>query len=45
MYALNFKKNDIPDIYFTILEATQIQPKFAPNAKTKDRGTLNPFKI
>ena len=35
------KKIDFPDIYFTILEATQLPPKLVinKNAKAKDRGT------
>ena len=45
--ALKRKNTDFPDIYFTILEATQIPPKFVTNknAKTKKRGTRIPFKI
>ena len=45
--ALKRKNTDFPDIYFTILEATQIPPKLVANknAKAKDRGTWIPFKI
>ena len=45
--ALKRKNTDFPDTYFTILEATQIPPKFVANknAKAKDRGTWFPFKI
>ena len=45
--ALKRKNTDFPDIYFTILEATQIPPKLGinKNAKAKDRGTWIPFKI
>ena len=45
--ALKRKNTDFPDIYFTILEATQIPPKLVnnKNAKAKDRGTWNPFKM
>ena len=45
--ALKRKNADFPDIYFTILEATQIPPKFvaSKNAKAKDRGTWIPFRI
>ena len=45
--ALKRKNTDFPDIYFTILEETQIPPKLVnnKNAKAKDRGTWNPFKM
>ena len=45
--ALKRKNTDFPDIYFTILEATQIPPKLVANknAKAKDRRTWIPFKI
>ena len=45
--ALKRKNTDFPDIYFTILEATQIPPKLVANknAKAKDRGTWITFKI
>ena len=45
---LKRKNTDFPDIYFTILEATQLPPKLVinKNAKAKDRGTwINPFKV
>ena len=39
--VLKRKNIDFPDIYFTILKATQIPPKLVinKNAKAKDRGT------
>ena len=45
--TLKRKNTNFPDIYFTILEATQITPKLVinKNAKAKDRGTWIPFKI
>ena len=45
--ALKRKNVDFPDIYFSILEATQIPPKLVinKNAKAKYRGTWIPFKI
>ena len=45
--TLKRKNTDFPDIYFTILEATQLPPKLVinKNAKAKDRGTWIPFKI
>ena len=45
--ALKRKNTDFPDIYFTILDATQIPPKLVANknAKAKDRGTWILFKI
>ena len=44
--TLKRKNTDFPDIYFTILEATQLPPKLVinKNAKAKDRGTWIPFK-
>ena len=47
VFALKRKNTDFPDIYFTILEATQIPPKLVinMNAKAKDKGTWIPFKI
>ena len=41
------KKNDFPDIYLTILKATEFPPKIVinMNAKAKDRATLIPFII
>ena len=44
---LKRKNTDFPDIFFTILEATQLPPKLVinKNAKAKDRGTWIPFKI
>ena len=45
--ALKRQNTDFPDIYFTILEATQTPPKLVvnKNAKAKDRGTWILFKI
>ena len=45
--ALKRKNIDFPDIYFTILVATQIPPKLVinKNAKAKDRETWIHFKI
>ena len=45
--TLKRKNTDFSDIYFTILEATQLPPKLVinKNAKAKDRGTWIPFKI
>ena len=39
--TLKRKNTDFPDIYFTILEATQLPPKLVinKNAEAKDRGT------
>ena len=47
MCALKQKNTHFHDIYFTILEATQIPPKLVinKNTKAKDRGTWVPFKI
>ena len=43
VFALKQKKDDFPDIYVTILEATQNPPKFVinKNAKGRDRGSLS----
>ena len=45
--ALKRKNTNFLDIYFTILEATQIPPKLVinKNAKAKDRRTCIPLKI
>ena len=45
--SLKRKNTNFPDIYFTILEATQLPLKLVINkkAKAKDRGTWIPFKI
>ena len=45
--ALKRKNTNFPDIYFTILEATQLPPKLVinNNAKAKGRGTWMPFKV
>ena len=45
--TLKRKNTNFPDIYFTILEATQVPPILVinKNAKAKDRGTWIPFKI
>ena len=45
--ALKQKNTDFPDIYFIILEATQLPPKLVINkkAKAKDRGIWIPSKI
>ena len=45
--ALKRKNTNFPDIYLTILEATQLPPKLVinKNATAKDRGTWIPFKI
>ena len=45
--ALKRKNTNFFDIYLTILEATQIRPKFVINKKykAKARGTWTPFKI
>ena len=47
MCGLKRKNTNFPDIYFTILEATQITPKLVinKNAKAEDRETWIPFKI
>ena len=45
--ALKRKNTNFSDFYFTILEATQLPPKFVlnKNAEAKDRGTCISFKI
>ena len=45
--ALKQKNTDFPDIYFTILRATQFPLKLVTNknAKAKDGGTWIPFEI
>ena len=47
IHALKRKKNEFPDIYYTILDAIGISPNKIVNkdAKSKDRGSWNPFKI
>ena len=44
---LRRKNADVPDIYFTLLDAAGISPSlvFNQNAKTKDRGSWVPFKV
>ena len=44
---LRRKNADVPDIYFTLLDATGISPSlvFNQNAKAKDRGSWVPFKV
>ena len=44
---LRRKNKDIPDIYFTLLDATGISPTLFlnHNAKAKERGSSVPFKI
>ena len=44
---LRRKNADVPDIYFTLLDAALISPSlvFNKNAKAKDRGRWIPFKI
>ena len=44
---LRRKNVDVPDIYFTFLDATGISPSlvFNQNAKAKDRGSWIPFKV
>ena len=41
------KNVDVPDIYFTLLDAAGISPSlvFNQNAKAKDRGSWVPFKV
>ena len=41
------KNADVPDIYFTLLDAAGISPSlvFNQNAKAKDRGSWIPFKV
>ena len=47
VYALKRKNTNFPDIYFTILAATQFPPKLVinKNSKAKDRGAWMSFKI
>ena len=44
---LRRKNADVPDIYFTLLDAAGISPTLIlnQNAKTKERGNSVPFKI
>ena len=44
---LRRKIADVPDIYFTLLDAAGISPSldFNKNAKAKDRGSWIPFKV
>ena len=44
---LRRKNADVPDIYFTLLDAAGISPSlvFNQNAKAKERGSWIPFKI
>ena len=44
---LRRKKADVPDIYFTLLDAAGISPTLIlnQNAKAKERGSWIPFKI
>ena len=44
---LRRKNADVPDIYFTLLDAAGISPSlvFNQNAKAKDRGRWVPFKV
>ena len=44
---LRQKKVDVPDIYFTLLDAAGKSPSlvFNQNAKAKDRGSWVPFKV
>ena len=44
---LRRKNADVPDIYFTLLDAAGISPSlvFNQNAKSKDRGSWVPFKV
>ena len=46
-FALKRKNVDFPDIYYTILDATGINPQKVINKDTnsKDRGSWIPFKI
>ena len=41
------KNADVPDIYFTLLDAAGLSPSlvFNQNAKAKDRGSWIPFKV
>ena len=44
---LHQKNSDVPDNYFTLLDAAGISPSlvFNQNAKAKDRGSWLPFKV
>ena len=44
---LRRKNADVPDIYFTLLDAAGISPSlvFNQNARAKDRGSWVPFKV
>ena len=44
---LRRKNTDVPDLYFTLLDASEISPSlvFNQNAKAKDRGSWVPFKV
>ena len=44
---LRRKNAEVPDIYFTLLDAAGISPSlvFNQNAKAKDRGSWVPFKV
>ena len=44
---LRRKNEDVPDIYFTLLDAPGTSPSlvFNQNAKTKERGSWIPFKV
>ena len=44
---LRRKNADVPDIYFTLLDAAGISPSlvFNQNAKARDRGSWIPFKV
>ena len=44
---LRRKNADVPDIYFTLLDAAGISPSlvFIQNAKAKERGSWIPFKL
>ena len=44
---LRRKNADVPDIYFTLLDAAGISPSlvFNQNAKAKERGSWIPFKV
>ena len=44
---LRRKNSDVPDFYFTLLDAAGLSPSldFNQNAKAKDRGSWVPFKI
>ena len=45
--TLKLKKAEVPDIYFTLLDAADITPSLVLNnhAKEKERGSWVPFKI